>query len=112
MKKWFVISLFIFIVLVATYIIYLYMNVQTTITALQLPIEEEQTPPPQPKLQDAKNLPPISILLLGIDHWASTGRTDTMIVITLNPESETVTMLSIPRDTDIKMKLQGELMVE
>ncbi|WP_107924206.1 LCP family glycopolymer transferase [Lysinibacillus parviboronicapiens] len=43
---------------------------------------------------------PISILLLGVDERpGDIGRSDTMIVITVNPETETSTMMSIPRDT-------------
>ncbi|MDZ5782814.1 LCP family glycopolymer transferase [Marinococcus luteus] len=43
---------------------------------------------------------PISILLMGVDSEESTsGRTDTMIVATINPETESTKMVSIPRDT-------------
>ncbi|KQL21206.1 LCP family protein [Cytobacillus solani] len=43
---------------------------------------------------------PISILLLGIDERpGDIGRSDSMIVITVNPKTETSTMVSIPRDT-------------
>ncbi|MBU3851519.1 MAG: LCP family protein [Candidatus Paralactobacillus gallistercoris] len=45
---------------------------------------------------------PISILLLGIDTGAEgridRGNSDTMIVVTLNPQQKTTTMVSIPRD--------------
>lgn len=43
---------------------------------------------------------PISILLLGVDERpGDIGRSDSMIVMTVNPETETSTMVSIPRDT-------------
>lgn len=43
---------------------------------------------------------PISIFLLGVDERpGDIGRSDSMIVITVNPETETSTMVSIPRDT-------------
>ncbi len=46
---------------------------------------------------------PISILLLGIDTGADgrvdRGNSDTMIVLTLNQQTETATMTSVPRDT-------------
>lgn len=43
---------------------------------------------------------PISILLLGVDERpGDIGRSDTMVVITVNPETETSTMVSVPRDT-------------
>ncbi|MGE6613654.1 LCP family protein [Peribacillus sp. NPDC076916] len=43
---------------------------------------------------------PISILLLGVDERpGDVGRSDSMIIMTVNPETETTTMVSIPRDT-------------
>ncbi|MBP1916464.1 LCP family protein [Lederbergia galactosidilytica] len=46
------------------------------------------------------NNDPFSVLLLGIDDEDSdVGRSDTMIVATVNPKLNTIKMLSIPRDT-------------
>ncbi|MEK0405140.1 LCP family protein, partial [Lactiplantibacillus plantarum] len=46
---------------------------------------------------------PISILLLGTDTGAfgrkDTGRSDTMMLVTINPKEKKTTMTSIPRDT-------------
>ena len=43
---------------------------------------------------------PISILLMGVDERKNDqGRSDTLIVMTLNPEKEKMQMVSIPRDT-------------
>ncbi|RXT18849.1 transcriptional regulator [Lacticaseibacillus chiayiensis] len=48
---------------------------------------------------------PVAYLLLGTDTGeldrSYKGRTDTMIVIVLNPKSKTTTMLSVPRDTKV-----------
>ncbi|WP_082603093.1 LCP family protein [Secundilactobacillus odoratitofui] len=50
---------------------------------------------------------PISILLMGTDTGALgrtyKGRTDTMIVVTINPKTNKTTMVSIPRDTLAKI---------
>lgn len=50
---------------------------------------------------------PISILLMGTDTGALgrtyKGRTDTMIVVTINPKTDKTTMVSIPRDTLAKI---------
>ena len=51
---------------------------------------------------------PISILLMGTDTGAlgrteTNGRSDTMILATLNPAKKTTTMVSIPRDTMAQM---------
>lgn len=55
---------------------------------------------------DGKNS--ISILLLGTDTGAfdrteELGRSDTMILATVNPEKKTTTLISIPRDTMAEM---------
>ncbi len=43
---------------------------------------------------------PFSILMLGVDERSGDkGRSDTMIVLTINPKQNSVKMLSIPRDT-------------
>ncbi|WP_240758393.1 LCP family protein [Lysinibacillus sp. SGAir0095] len=43
---------------------------------------------------------PISVLILGVDERADdVGRSDTMIVLTINPNTNNTKMLSIPRDT-------------
>lgn len=52
-----------------------------------------------------KNGDPISILLVGIDNGAlfyedvEEGRTDVMMVLTINPEDNSSTIVSVPRDT-------------
>ena len=46
------------------------------------------------------NKEPFSVLLLGVDERENdNGRSDTMIVITVNPAKKSIKMLSIPRDT-------------
>ena len=50
------------------------------------------------------HLDPFSVLLLGIDERDNdTGRTDTMIVVTVNPDEGTMKMLSIPRDSRVEI---------
>lgn len=54
---------------------------------------------------------PISILLLGVEDYSSggkQGRTDTIIVATLNPEQGTMKMISIPRDTRVYVESEGK----
>lgn len=51
------------------------------------------------------NKKPISILLLGTDTGAMgrtyKGRTDTIILATINPKSKTTTLVSLPRDSEV-----------
>ena len=50
--------------------------------------------------KDEKSAKPLVVLLLGVDERADNkGRSDTMIVLALNPKEKTTKMLSIPRDT-------------
>ncbi|HWJ76928.1 MAG TPA: LCP family protein [Niallia sp.] len=54
---------------------------------------------------------PISILLLGVEDYSSggtQGRTDTIIVATMNPEDSTMKMVSIPRDTRVYVESEGK----
>lgn len=52
--------------------------------------------------EKAPHIEPFSVLLLGIDERENDkGRTDTMIVATVNPELGTIKMLSIPRDARV-----------
>ncbi|WP_052504509.1 DUF1510 family protein [Rossellomorea aquimaris] len=50
---------------------------------------------------DLKGGDPISILLMGVDTRPGEegGRADTMVLLTINPDSESMHMVSIPRDT-------------
>ena len=51
---------------------------------------------------------PFSVLLLGVDEReGDKGRSDTMIVVTVNPHEKTTKMLSIPRDTLVNIVGKG-----
>ncbi|MCA1060876.1 LytR family transcriptional regulator [Rossellomorea aquimaris] len=51
---------------------------------------------------------PFSVLLLGVDERSGDrGRSDTMIVLTVNPHEKTTKMLSIPRDTRVDIIGKG-----
>ncbi|OXS55460.1 LytR family transcriptional attenuator [Bacillus sp. V-88] len=51
---------------------------------------------------------PFSVLLLGVDERAGDrGRSDTMIVVTVNPHEKSTKMLSIPRDTRVEIVGKG-----
>ncbi|MTV82312.1 LCP family protein [Secundilactobacillus folii] len=59
------------------------------------------------KTTEISSTKPISILLMGTDTGAlgrtDKGRTDTMMVVTINPKTKKSTMVSIPRDTLVKV---------
>ncbi|MBP0726528.1 LCP family protein [Bacillus sp. RG28] len=54
--------------------------------------------------QEAQVSQPFSILFLGIENYSTKGvggRTDSMILATVNPKNKTIEKLSIPRDTKV-----------
>ncbi|WP_167577700.1 LCP family protein [Ammoniphilus sp. YIM 78166] len=53
---------------------------------------------------------PITVLIMGRDHRPETGTnlTDVMIVAGINPQSGQVSMVSIPRDTKVKLPIMNK----
>lgn len=55
---------------------------------------------------------PFSVLLLGIDSGdfgrTDKGRSDTIVIMTVNPQKKTTTLMSIPRDTYTEIIGKGE----
>lgn len=90
---------------------YTYTSLQTTANTIYEPREavvhvtdigggQETAPTIQPKVEKIKELAPFSVLLLGVDERANdTGRSDTIIVLTVNPQKQSIQMFNIPRDT-------------
>nr|WP_106783690.1 LCP family protein [Lysinibacillus timonensis] len=112
MKKWFSWKVILIIVgalflIIGGYALYLYNEFKSTMNAIHEPLIIESKAvagmkidsPIQLSLKENKDPQPISVLLLGIDNWESSGRADTLLVLTLNPKTEAMKILSIPRDT-------------
>ncbi|WP_120191847.1 LCP family protein [Sinobaca qinghaiensis] len=58
--------------------------------------------------EDEENPQPLSFLIMGVDDEESTsGRSDTMILLTVNPGKESIKMVSIPRDTLTEISGRG-----
>ncbi|MGP4079301.1 LCP family glycopolymer transferase [Pseudalkalibacillus sp. R45] len=95
-----VIVLGIAVVGIGGYAYYLYDSVKDTANEIHEPIDPERDKNvPKPKV-DKKEREPISILLLGVDERKNdSGRSDTMVVITVNPHDDSMIMFNIPRDT-------------
>lgn len=88
------------------------------------PVTEQQPPPPSdanssaPRVEVVEETPrwdrgPVNILLLGVDQRAceDTGgawRTDTMILVGVNPDKKSVSVLSFPRDLWVHIPTVGE----
>lgn len=106
MKRWIKITLIVlslFVVIIVGYGIYLYESVKSTANAIYEPRE-----PVKPVNKDLKGGLPVSmderepytILVMGVDQRENdVGRSDTMIVLSVNPSKESILMFNIPRDT-------------
>lgn len=104
MKKWKKVTLSVLAVLlllvggVFGYFLY---TVNKALSTMHEPIDRDFSEKRDGKVQLSKK-EPFSILLIGIDKESGSiekGRSDTMIVLTVNPATESMKMVSIPRDT-------------
>jgi polyisoprenyl-teichoic acid--peptidoglycan teichoic acid transferase len=78
------------------YAYYLYDRTKVAVTEMH---EEIKTDKPKPVIK-GKDLKPISIMLLGVDERPrDKGRSDTIIIVAVDPEKDRMLMFSIPRDT-------------
>jgi LCP family protein required for cell wall assembly len=104
--KWLRITLFILLICLiggGAYLYNVYNNVAKAVDKMNQPISREVSAKRETKVEPKKK-DPISILMVGVDERVGDkGRTDSMIVITVNPEKKTTKMLSIPRDTRTKL---------
>ncbi|MFK3960834.1 LytR family transcriptional regulator [Pseudalkalibacillus hwajinpoensis] len=81
------------------YAYYLYDSVKDTASDMHEPISRETSTLRTEKVE-TKEKDPISILLMGVDERENDqGRSDTMIMITVNPNDNSMMMFNIPRDT-------------
>ncbi|MEY8752392.1 LCP family glycopolymer transferase [Alkalicoccobacillus gibsonii] len=77
---------------------YVYDSLRDTANAIHEPVEGRQLPS---RVVDIEDSEPVSFLIAGIDARGDdlSGRSDTMILVTVNPALNSMKMLSIPRDT-------------
>lgn len=77
-----------------------YSNFTTTLDTMHEPVEREQPSVERTDIVEFDQQDPFSVLLLGVDEREDDrGRSDTMVVMTVNPETQSTKMVSIPRDT-------------
>jgi len=101
-KKWFIslVSIIGILILgVGGYAFYLYNSVENTVASMHNPIDRDKSEK-RTEIVEFKEQDPISILLMGVDQrQGDSGRSDTLIVLTVNPNEKSTQMVSIPRDT-------------
>ncbi|MDF2535913.1 MAG: LytR family transcriptional regulator [Bacillales bacterium] len=87
------------------YALSVYLKVKSTTDIMYM--ENFQNPKSEYREEkvDLKKAKPFSILILGVDQRKNDrGRSDTMIVMTINPNTDSIKMLSIPRDTRVPIR--------
>jgi polyisoprenyl-teichoic acid--peptidoglycan teichoic acid transferase len=85
----------------------MYKSLTDNLETMHQPIEREKSEKRQEKVTFTKK-EPFSILMLGVDERkGDKGRSDTMIVLTVNPNKNSVKMLSVPRDTRTEIVGKG-----
>jgi len=97
-----VLSFLLLMLLGSGYGAYAFTNVYHAATESYKPIDRTSSPYREEAATIGKN--PISILLMGVEDYETDGkdgRTDTLILATLNPGTKKMTLLSIPRDTRV-----------
>ena len=79
---------------VGGYGLYLYKQLTDTATKVHEPLDRDS------RDIDLDSKQPLSFLLLGVDERKNDrGRSDTIVVITVNPQKRSMIMFNIPRDT-------------
>lgn len=76
-----------------------YKSLTNAVDTMHQPIERELS---EKRIEEVtfEKKEPFSVLMLGVDERkGDRGRSDTMIVLTVNPNQNSIKMLSIPRDT-------------
>lgn len=109
-KGWKKIVLIIFLLLIAAlgaYAFLVYQSLNKAVDTMHEPISREKSEKRTDEITlDKKE--PFSVLMLGVDEReGDRGRSDTMIVLTVNPNLNSVKMLSIPRDTRTEIAGEG-----
>ncbi|WP_231686778.1 LCP family protein [Bacillus sp. JCM 19034] len=97
--------LFILFVAIIAYSVYLFINVYDATKEAYVDIDRIDNKSVLREEDVTIGKDPISILLIGVEDYETdgqNGRADTLIVVTLNPHTEQMTMTTIPRDARVE----------
>ncbi|PAE11403.1 transcriptional regulator LytR [Niallia circulans] len=111
-KLWIIVWSIIGILIIGagSYIYYLFHSVEQAANEMYEPLAEDSNSAKKEREEKLSQQKPISILLMGIDQRkGDVGRSDTLIVMTLNPKNEKMQMVSIPRDTKTEIIGDGRV---
>ncbi|MGM9925802.1 MAG: LytR family transcriptional regulator [Bacillus sp. (in: firmicutes)] len=80
-----------------------YQSLKKNLNEMHEPIERPVSDKREAQIEVEKQQP-FSVLMLGVDQRKNdAGRSDTIIVATVNPKEESVELVSIPRDTRVEI---------
>ena len=95
--------------LIGGFVFYLWNEVGATIETMHNPLARDEDPDRQKQIDSIfSNKDSLNALLLGVDERSGDkGRSDTMILMSINPKTNEIIMLSIPRDTYVNIPGRG-----
>lgn len=102
-------AILLLLIVAAGYLWHVYSKLGDTVDTMHDPLERDADPDRQKNLQSIfKDKKSINILLLGVDEReGDKGRSDTIILMSLNPATNSMKMLSVPRDTYVNIPGKG-----
>ncbi|MCC2463626.1 LytR family transcriptional regulator [Bacillus mobilis] len=81
------------------YAYHVYSNVSNTLDTVHKPLDRDKSDKRSEKV-DVSDKKPISILMMGVDQRGEDqGRSDSLMLFTLNPKTKSMKITSIPRDS-------------
>ncbi len=109
-KKWFIILgsvLGIATIGVGIFAFSVYKSLESAATSMHTPLERSNSEKRTTQV-DFNQKDPLAFLILGVDERpGDRGRSDSMIVLTVNPSEKSIQMVSIPRDTRTEIVGKG-----
>ncbi|WP_448162910.1 polyisoprenyl-teichoic acid--peptidoglycan teichoic acid transferase TagU [Bacillus mobilis] len=90
------------------YAYYIYSNVSNALNAVHKPLDRDKSDKRSEKV-DVSDKKPISILMMGVDQRGKDqGRSDSLMLFTLNPKTKSMKITSIPRDSYAEIVGKGK----
>lgn len=101
--------LLLILIAVGGYSYYLYNQLDNTVEDIQEPLDRDENQQEAEERQEeiensVENRQTLNFLLLGVDERAGdSGRSDTMIFLSVNPNTNSILMVSLPRDSYVEI---------
>ncbi|EKN71327.1 membrane-bound transcriptional regulator LytR [Neobacillus bataviensis LMG 21833] len=103
------IILLILLIGIGAYAFSVYRSLTTAVETMHQPLERNKSDKRTEQVS-LESKQPFSVLMLGVDQRSGDkGRSDTMIVLAVNPNLNSVKMISIPRDTRTEIIGKGKI---